>query len=354
MSTSTTETGIEIHPGPRGHSVVSANVTPDGRAVRFTTDEPRVLNPVPLPVGPRGDEGPQGVPGRSAVRVDRSAGYRVYQWDPTLAAETMVYGDTGVLHLTTGQRVRRVMGVVELEGTVEGLPAGFTPAMAQPGTTHKLYTTSDPWPDPLPAHTLLAAPVEHTGLGAYDADRAGGYPGTPEQWLADSYRVVLPPAGEAGQVLTRTPTGAGWADPTDYGPGPWVAITLDKWAPINGSGAFCRVSAGTVELYGQWRYTGPTTTVGSYEYLRVGVLPPAYAPAHGVDVPVNTYREFSTPAPGGQTASLARLVISTQGVMSLAAISVGNAPGSFPAKTGVAEVNVSAVSYAQRNSSPMP
>ena len=44
---------IEVYPGPRGFSVVEAKG--DGENVRFITDEPRTLNPVALPRGPKGE-----------------------------------------------------------------------------------------------------------------------------------------------------------------------------------------------------------------------------------------------------------------------------------------------------------
>jgi hypothetical protein len=344
---------IEIHPGPRGHSIVSLYTTPDGKQFGATTDEPRRTNPIPLLEGPPGQKGDTGNPGRSAVRVESAenegtAGYRVFQWDPTLMAEQLVYGDTGVLDLGDGRTVRRVMSTVELEGSIDGLPEGFRPAMPQPGTVHKVYTTADPWPENITGWTQVAPPTRLQGLEGYDADRASGYPGTPEQWINDIYRVVLPPAGTPGQVLTRTAAGSAWSPPKDYGPGPWQGITLNDWTPSNNSGAFARLSNGSVELYGLLGYRGATTTVGGFtgSFLRIGVLPPALAPQHGVDHPITTYR-----ASDNQPVQ-ARLIISTQGVMSLGAFASAKDTSEFTVKANVTAVNISSTSFALRNSGP--
>ena len=193
-----TDGNIEVYPGPRGFSVVDAKG--DGTNVRFVTDEPRTLNPVALPRGPKGDRGPAGAPGEASIRVDETIGYRVFLWHPATAAEQMVYGDTGVRRLTDGSIVRRVGAQVETTATdTTTLPAGFRPAI---DGNRPMFTTADPWPAELPG-TKVTDPAKMLGLEDYAAAVSNGYPGTAEQWMSDKYRVLPDPAKvPQGHVLT--------------------------------------------------------------------------------------------------------------------------------------------------------
>ena len=160
---------IEVYPGPRGFSVVDAKG--DGSNVRFVTDEPRTLNPVALPRGPKGDRGAAGTPGEASIRVDETVGYRVFLWHPATAAEQMVYGDTGVRRLTDGSLVRRVGAQVETTATdTTTLPAGFRPTI---DGNRPLFTTADPWPTELPG-TKVTNPTKMTGLEDYAAAVTNG------------------------------------------------------------------------------------------------------------------------------------------------------------------------------------
>ena len=348
MTVSNPEGSIEVHPGSRGHSVVSVGLTPDGKSARFTTDEPRTLNPIRLPDGPKGDKGNPGAPGEGKIVTDDTAGHRVFMWDARLAGHQMTYGDTGVRLLADGTTwVRRTDNLVETNALdpAADLPAGFRPI--SPEAVGGVFTTADEWPTELPG-TEQAPPVLHYGLRDYDAAVASGYPGTAEEWLNTLYRVVLPPAGTTGQVLTRTAAGTAWQAPPSYGPGAWQSITLDGWEPSNGSGAFARLSNGSVELYGLLGYRGATTTVGGFSgsFLRIGVLPPALAPQHGVDHPITTYRASDN------QPTLGRIIISTQGVISLGAFASAKDTSEFTAKANVTAVNISSTSFALRNSGP--
>lgn len=346
MAVSNPDGNLEIHPGPRGYSVVSAGLSTDGKSLRLTTDEPRTLNPVLLPVGPRGDQGPSGDPGEARIRVDDTVGRRVYLWDVRTVSEQFVYGDTGTWTLADGTTtVRRVNNTVETNATdPTTLPDGFKPAVTG-ATGH--YLTAQPWPAGVTG-TVTTQPTALSGLEGYQAAAANGYPGTAEEWVNLVYRVVLPPAGSTGQVLTRTASGSAWVTPQSYGPKAWQNVTLDAtWQPVEGSTAQVRESSGTVELHGLIQYVGPTVTAGAFSgsFVRVGVMPPAYAPVHAFDIPITSYRASDNePSP-------ARLIVNTQGVISIGAFALGSGPAAFTLKATVAQANLSAVSYALRGSS---
>lgn len=335
---------IEVYPGPRGYSVIGA--TGDGVNVRFTTDEPRTLNPVPLPRGRPGLKGEKGNPGQSSIRVDETAGYRVFLWEVTTPGEQLVYGDTG-FRTVAGGVVRRTGNTVETTVTDRAtLPAGFKPARS--GATGPVFTTEDDWPTSLPG-TKLTDPIRLRGLEGYDAATANGYPGTPDQWLEDRYRVLQDPAGATlGQVYTRTETGAGWADLPQIGPGAWHGITLDRWRPA-GAGAAAlaqsRVNNGTVETYGLITYTGAEATAGmwSTESVRVGVLNPAEAPVHNIDVPAICYRGDT-----GARPEMCRLNITPEGVIRMMSFGWNGKENTIPLKASVTQLNLTGLSWAHR------
>lgn len=337
--------GLEISPGPRGHSITGFRLSPDGTVVYFQTDKPSELNGIPLPIGPRGPQGIIGDPGESRIRVDETVGFRLFLWDTSLAGEYMAYGDTGTWTLVDGTTtVRRSGNEVETNAAdPTTLPAGFRPAVT--GSTGH-YLTDEEWPTEVTG-TITTPPVDHLGLVGYQAAVAQGYPGTAEEWMNMVYRVVLPPAGSTGQVLTRTEEGSEWRDAPYYGPGTWDTISLEPtWEPVEGSVAQVRNSSGTVELIGLLRYVGPTVTAGSFaaEFVRIGAMPPAYAPAHPFDLPITTYRSTDN------EATFCRLIVGSTGVIHIGAATFASGPAQFTLKGGVAEANLSAVSYALRNS----
>lgn len=341
----------EISPGPRGYSIIGRTVSDDGTMLYLETNEPRTLNGVRLPAGPQGDQGLEGLPGESRIRVDTAAGHRVFQWDAALMAEQMIYGDTGVRLLADGTTwVRRTDNTVETNALDPALdlPVGFRPV--SPEAVGAVFTTADEWPETLPG-TEQTPPQALRGLEGYSAAAAQGYPGTAEEWMHMVYRVVLPPAGATGEVLTRTAAGSAWQALPTIGAESWKTITLSDWNPASGSGALARLNNDTVEAYGLLTYTGATATVGAFSgsFLRVGVLPPEMAPAHGVDTPVTTYR-----ASDNQPV-LARVIINPEGVIYLGAIAVTDSgSATFTAKANVTQINLSAISFALRNSSPTP
>ena len=338
---------IEVYPGPRGFSVVDAKG--DGSSVRFVTDEPRTLNPVALPRGPKGDRGAAGTPGEASIRVDETVGYRVFLWHPATAAEQMVYGDTGVRDTGAGV-VRRTGNVVETTVTdPKTLPAGFKPART--GATGPVYTTTDPWPTELPG-TKITDPTKMLGLEDYAAAVSNGYPGTAEQWMSDRYRVLQDPTKAAlGQVYTRTATGAAWADLPQIGPGPWKNITLDanNWKVVShlGSRAQSRINGKTVEYYGFLTRTGPVAEAGMWADtgVRVGVVSPDTAPAFNMDLPIVTYEGSS----GAARPVMARLHVSDKGVMQLLAFSDNGKENSLVIKPGITQFGITGLTYPARN-----
>jgi len=348
MAELNTDGNIEVYPGPRGFSVVDAKG--DGTNVRFVTDEPRTLNPVPLPPGPPGKRGAAGAPGEASIRVDDTIGYRVFLWHPATAAEQMVYGDTGVRRLTDGSLVRRVGAQVETTVTdTTTLPAGFRPAI---DGNRAMFSTADPWPAELPG-TKITDPTKMLGLEDYAAAVTNGYPGTAEQWMSDRYRVLQDPARAAlGQVYTRTATGAAWADLPQIGAGPWKNITLDanNWKVVShlGSRAQTRINGGTVEFYGFLTRTGPTAEAGMWaaEGVRIGVLAPDCAPAFNIELTVVTYSgrdgDAARPVPG-------RLHVSDKGVVQLLAFSDNGKENSLIVKPGVTQVGITGLSFPARN-----
>ena len=342
-----TNGNIEVYPGPRGFSVVDAKG--DGSNVRFITDEPRTLNPVPLPRGPKGDRGAAGAPGEASIRVDDTIGYRVFLWHPATAAEQMVYGDTGVRRLTDGSLVRRVGAQVETTATdTTTLPPGFRPTI---DGDRPMYTTADPWPTELPG-TKITDPAKMLGLEDYAAAVSNGYPGTAEQWMSDRYRVLQDPAKAAlGQVYTRTATGAAWADLPQIGAGPWKNITIDgtNWKVVShlGNRAQSRLNGGTVEYYGFLTRTGPAAEAGMWAHtgVRVGVVAPDTAPAFNMDLPIVTYEGSS----GAARPVMARLHVSDKGVMQLLAFSDNGKENTLVIKPGVTQFGITGLTYPARN-----
>lgn len=336
---------IEVYPGPRGFSVVDAKG--DGTNVRFVTDEPRTLNPVPLPRGPKGDRGAAGAPGEASIRVDDTIGYRVFLWHPATAAEQMVYGDTGIRDTGSGV-VRRTGNVVETTVTdLTALPAGFRPART--GATGPVYTTADPWPTELPG-TKITDPTKMTGLEDYAAAVTNGYPGTAEQWLADRYRVLPDPAKvPTGHVLTRTGTGLAYAPLPQIGAGPWRSLTLDKtWKVTShlGSRAQTRTNNDRVDFYGHLTYTGPTVEAGmwSWDGVRLGVMAPQDAPLFNIELVVITYEGAS----GAGRPVPARLHVSDKGVVQLMCFSDNGKEQTLTVKAGVTQVGLTGLSFPAR------
>ena len=337
---------IEVYPGPAGFSVVDAKS--DGTNVRFVTNEPRTLNPVPLPPGPPGKPGPAGAPGEASIRVDDTVGYRVFLWHPATAAEQTVYSDTGIRDTGSGV-VRRTGNTVETTVTnPTTLPAGFRPART--GATGPVYTTNDPWPTALPG-TKVTDPTKMTGLEDYAAAVTNGYPGTAEQWMSDRYRVLPDPAKvPRGHVLTRTETGLAYAPLPQIGAGPWKNITLDtnNWKVVShlGSRAQTRINGGTVEFYGFLTRTGPVAEAGMWaaEGVRVGVLAPDTAPAFNMDLPIVTYEGSS----GAARPVMARLHVSDKGVMQLLAFSDNGKENSLVIKPGVTQFGITGLTYPAR------
>lgn len=337
---------IEVYPGPRGFSVVDAKG--DGTNVRFVTDEPRTLNPVALPRGPKGDRGATGAPGEASIRVDETVGYRVFLWHPATAAEQMVYGDTGVRRLTDGSLVRRVGAQVETTTTnTTTLPTGFRPTI---DGNRPMFTTTDPWPTTLPG-TKVTDPTKMTGLEDYAAAVTNGYPGTAEQWMSDRYRVLPDPAKiPTGQVLTRTETGLAYAPLPQIGPGPWRSLTLDKtWKVTShlGNRAQTRTNNDRVDWYGHITYTGPTVEAGmwSWEGVRIGVIAPQDAPLFNIELVVITYEGASgagRPVPG-------RLHVSDKGVVQLMCFSDNGKEQTLTVKAGVTQVGLTGLSFPARN-----
>lgn len=338
---------IEVYAGPRGFSVVDAKG--DGSNVRFVTDEPRTLNPVPLPRGPQGVRGAAGAPGEASIRVDDTIGYRVFLWHPATAAEQMVYGDTGVRRLTDGSLVRRVGAQVETTATDPAtLPTGFRPTI---DGNRPLFTTADPWPTALPG-TKVTDPAKMTGLEDYAAAVTNGYPGTAEQWLNDKYRVLPDPAKiPNGHVLTRTETGLAYAPLPQIGPGPWRNITLDtnNWKVVShlGSRAQSRINGKTVEYYGFLTRTGPVAEAGMWADtgVRVGVVSPDTAPAFNMDLPIVTYEGSS----GAARPVMARLHVSDKGVMQLLAFSDNGKENTLVIKPGVTQFGITGLTYPARD-----
>ena len=340
-----TDGNIEVYPGPRGFSVVDAKG--DGTNVRFVTDEPRTLNPVALPRGPKGERGAAGAPGEASIRVDDTVGYRVFLWHPATAAEQMVYGDTGVRRLTDGSIVRRVGAQVETTATdTTTLPAGFRPAI---DGNRPMFSTADPWPAELPG-TKVTDPAKMLGLEDYAAAVTNGYPGTAEQWLNDRYRVLPDPAKvPQGHVLTRTGTGLAYAPLPQQGPGPFRNLTLDStWGVVShlGNRAQARSNDGRTELYGFAVYKGPTVEAGMFstEAVRIGVLPPDSVPNFPLELKVTTYEGSS----GAARPVDARILVNDKGVMSLCSVSDNGRPNTITLKAGIAQVSLSGLSFITR------
>lgn len=338
---------IEVYPGPRGFSVVDAKG--DGTNVRFVTNEPRTLNPVALPRGAEGKKGAKGDPGQASIRVHEDTGYRVSLWEVATPAEQMVYGDTGVRSVAGGS-VRRSGNMVET--TVPDpstLPEGFRPAIVG---AKGVYLTNDPWPTTLPG-TKVTDPVTMRGLEGYDAATANGYPGTPEQWMNDRYRVLPSPNGvPQGHVLTRTETGLAYAPLPQIGPGPWRSLTLDNtWKVTShlGNLAQTRTNNDRVDFFGHITYTGPKAEAGMWasEGLRIGVMAPQDAPVFNIELSCVAYDGVTTwPTP-------ARLHVSDKGVMQLMCFTFGAPPGptppKLPVRAGATQIGLTGLSFPARN-----
>ena len=335
---------IEVYPGPRGFSVVDAKG--DGTNVRFVTDEPRTLNPVPLPPGPPGKRGAAGAPGEASIRVDDTIGYRVFLWHPATAAEQMVYGDTGIRDTGAGV-VARTGNVVETTVTdLTTLPTGFKPARTD--ATGPVFTTADPWPTELPG-AKVTDPAKMLGLEDYAAAVTNGYPGTAEQWLNDKYRVLPDPAKvPQGHVLTRTQTGLAYAPLPQIGPGPWRSITLENWKVVShlGSRAQTRTNNDRVDFYGHVTYTGPTVEAGmwSWQGVKLGVMAPQDAPLFNIELVVITYEGAS----GAARPVPARLHVSDKGVVQLMCFSDNGKEQTLTVKAGVTQVGLTGLSFPAR------
>lgn len=346
MAELNTDGNIEVYPGPRGFSVVGAEG--DGANVRFVTDEPRTLNPVALPRGAKGEKGLRGDPGQASIRVDETVGYRVFLWEIAVPSEQMVYGDTGV-RAVTGGTVRRTGNTVETTVTDPStLPSGFKPAVTG---AKGVYLTAEPWPTTLPG-TKVTDPTRLKGLEGYDAATANGYPGTPESWLNDRYRVIPDPSGvPQGYVLTRTETGLAYAPLPQIGPEPWRNITLDtnNWKVVShlGNRAQSRVNGRTIEYYGFLTRTGPVAEAGMWSDtgVRVGVVSPDTAPAFNMDLPIVTYEGSS----GAARPVMARLHVSDKGVMQLLAFSDNGKENSLVIKPGITQFGITGLTYPARN-----
>ena len=334
----------EVYPGPRGFSVVDAKG--DGTNVRFVTDEPRTLNPVPLPPGPPGKRGAAGAPGEASIRVDDTIGYRVFLWHPATAAEQMVYGDTGIRDTGAGV-VARTGNVVETTVTdLTTLPTGFKPARTD--ATGPVFTTADPWPTELPG-AKVTDPAKMLGLEDYAAAVTNGYPGTAEQWLNDKYRVLPDPAKvPQGHVLTRTQTGLAYAPLPQIGPGPWRSITLENWKVVShlGSRAQTRTNNDRVDFYGHVTYTGPTVEAGmwSWQGVKLGVMAPQDAPLFNIELVVITYEGAS----GAARPVPARLHVSDKGVVQLMCFSDNGKEQTLTVKAGVTQVGLTGLSFPAR------
>lgn len=348
MSEMNLDGNIEVYPGPPGYSVDKAEQVSETQ-FRLVTNEPRALNPITMPRGPKGAPGVKGDPGQASIRVDETAGYRVFLWEIAVPSEQLVYGDTGV-RAVTGGTVRRTGNTVETTVTdTTTLPPGFRPTI---DGNRPMFFTADTWPTTLPG-TKVTDPARLKGLEGYDAATANGYPGTPEQWIEDRYRVLQDPAQAAlGQVYTRTETGAGWADLPQIGPEPWRNITLDNtWTTVShlGNLAQTRTNGDRVDFYGHITYTGPKVEAGMWSTngVRIGVMAPQDAPKFNMELSCVTYDGVTTwPTP-------ARLHVSDRGVIQLMCFTFAAPPGAPPAglpvRAGVTQIGLTGLTYAIRD-----
>lgn len=342
---------IEVYTGPRGYYITGASG--DGKNVTFKTNNPEQpeLNPIPLPVAKQGATGRKGDPGAGSFRIDETVGVRVFVWELYAPYEVMVYGDTGVRSVSQdGQAgtLRRVGNTVEATGAMlETLPDGFKPAASEQHSG--VFLTADRWPSTLPGEQVTA-PVLPKGFEGYSAAVAGGYPGTPEQWVNDRYRVLPDPAKvPQGHVLTRTATGLEYAPLPQIGPGPWRSLTLDKtWKVTShlGNRAQTRTNNDRVDFYGHVTYTGPTVEAGmwSWDGVRLGVVAPQDAPLFNIELVVITYEGASgagRPVPG-------RLHVSDKGVVQLMYFSDNGKEQTLTVKAGVTQIGLTGLSYPAR------
>lgn len=354
IETFNTAGGREISPGPRGFSLSGVELSDDGTVAYFLTDKPGRLNGIPLPIGPRGPKGIPGDPGEARLRIDESVGFRLFLWDTALAAEYMVYGDTGTWTLDDGVTwVRRNVNEVETNAADPStLPDGFKPAIS--GSTAKHYLTNQAWPLNVLGN-ITTPPVTHRGLEGYNAAVGQGFPGSAEEWLNMAYRVVLPAGGTNGQVLTRTAVGASWLDLPRIGPGAWNNITLtSNWkassGPFGDQIPQVRNNNGTIEMIGDVTYIGVTDTVGIWgsDFVKIGTIPPAFAPEAHYDLSTRVFKGLlgsaGTPVP-------ARIDVDTQGQIYLGAFDIAG-DITLPIRANITKVNLGALpSFPLRNSS---
>lgn len=350
MAEFNTNGGLEISPGPRGFSITGVELSPDGTVAYFLTDAPGRLNGIALPAGPRGPRGEYGDPGEARLRIDTTAGYRVFYWDNFTAGENMVYGDTGVRDLGSGVRVHRSGNTVATTSAdPTTLPVGFRPSIT--GATSP-YLTSEPWPETLPG-TQLTAPLSHRGLEGYSAAVAQGFPGTAAQWIEAVYG-VLPTDGTPGQYLGWSATGPTWMALPRIGPGAWVNITLTKDWTASTTAPQVRLNNGTVEMIGSVKYVGSDKVAGvwGYQMVKIGTLPPAYTPDGNYDFPTRVYRGDPNPDGLSNFPVVGRVDIDSQGQIYLGAFWYSEANRSITLRAGQSNVNLGSLpSYALRNSS---
>ena len=265
----------------------------------------------------------------------------------------MIYGDTGIWTLDDGTTwVHRVGNFVQTNAPDPStLPDGFRPAL--PGIDWQ-YFTNDAWPTEVTG-TITTPPVTHRGLEGYQAAVAQGFPGTADEWLNMAYRVVLPPAGTTGQVLTRTDAGASWLDLPRIGPGPWSRITLtSNWkasaGPYGDQVPMVRNNNGTIEMVGDVTYIGPIATAGIWggDFIKIGTIPPQFAPEAHYDLSTRVFKGLlgsaGTPVP-------ARIDVDTQGQIYLGAFDLAGQI-TLPVRANITKVNLGALpSFPLRNSS---
>lgn len=337
--------GREISPGPRGYSMVGIEVSPDGTVAYPLTDQPGKLNGFPLPVGPRGPRGYEGLPGEARIRIDQTVGYRVMMWDTATAGENRLFGDTGVWDIGGGVLVHRHNNTVTTTATdPTTLPAGFRPAVGGAGAG-KTFTTVQEWPATVTG-TVVTPPDTGRGLEDFEAAAAQGFPGSAQEWI-DMVYGVLPTNGVPGQWLQWGPIGPMWGNLPNSGPDPWQGVTLTKdWATLYGAPQVRR-NQGTVEGIGHIKYTGGPVTAGPWgsTAVRVGVMPPALAPEESWDCPIVTYDGSQVGAPPVH----ARLWVNKQGVISVMGFDEG-----VELRVNAFQVNLTLIRYAIRNSSPTP
>lgn len=342
--------GIEIHPGPRGHSITGFRLSDDGTIAYPQTDKPGELNGVLLPRGPKGVKGDNGDPGEARIRIDTTVGHRVMMWDTATAGENQLFGDTGVWDIGGGVLVHRHNNTVTTTATdPTTLPDGFRPALNS-AAAGKCYTTLELWPATVTG-TIISPPDTGRGLEGYQAALAQGFPGTAEEWIHMVYG-VLPTDGTPGQWLQWGSIGPMWGNLPLIGPGPWVNITLtSNWRPYTGSVVRARNNNGTIEMIGDVTYQGALMEVGIWgeDFTHIGTLPPGMAPDAHYDMPTRTFKGLLGDA---GTPVLARIDVNKQGQIYLGAFDLGGGNTTLPIRAGITHVSLGALpSFPLRNSS---